>query len=389
MNWKRYLRIRHFMSCAKFAWLDISVCAEPIHIQPKTLLIVRLEAIGDYIFVRNFLESIRLSDTYKDFKITLCGNELWRDLAETYDSPFVDEFIWVNKKKFGSDTTYRKSILSAIHAKGFEYAIQPNYSREFLWGDSVIRASSAKYKIGTKGDNANDLGFFKWISDSWFTTLVRRNSEPIFEFTKNKIFFEELLQISISLVKPTFNLVPSKPKEYIIIFPGAGELIKQWSPQNFAKFILEFRKHYSLPIYICGAKGDSNLAEEILANCQGIKDIINHCGQTNLPQLVRFIQESNLLLTNDSSAFHIGAALDVPTVCLFSGRHYGRFAPYPKGSCLNLLTLYPKSFELFLREEKNVIEKTKYHSPSLINEIEPSEVLNACNQLLNESITAR
>ncbi|MDP1727096.1 MAG: glycosyltransferase family 9 protein [Bacteroidota bacterium] len=382
MNWKRFFRIRHFIKCTYFAIRDEFISRGTVGIVPKTMLIVRLEAIGDYILVRNFLSIVKSSGKFHDFHITLCGNVIWKDIAERFDKEFIDNFIWVDKKKLALDLTYRKSLFMHIFQQGFEYAVQPNFSREFLWGDSVIKASNATYRIGSVGDNANDLGVFKWISDRWFTTLIKKNAVPIFEFDRNKIFFEVLLNEKVSIKKPTFNLPNFKRIDSIILFPGAGEKQKQWSVQNFGKFIREFRKKFSNPIYICGSKQDISLANEIIKYAIDSEKVINYCGNTTLPQLIEFINEAALLITNDSSALHIGAALDTPTVCLLSGRHYGRFAPYPKGTCLNLITLYPKRFQSLIQDEKKAIERTRFGSSASIDEIKVEEVMSATIHLL-------
>ncbi len=382
MNWKRYFRIRHFIKCIYFVIRDSYLTKGALVYVPKTMLIVRLEAIGDYIHFRNFLPFVRNSKKFRDYKITLCGNDIWKDLAESYDKEFVDEFIWINRNKLTSDSAYRKSILSQINNKRFEYAVQPNYSREFLWGDSIIRASCAKFRMGSKGDMANDLGVLKWISDKWFTMLIHKNAEQVFEFNRNKIFLEELLEEPIPVKKPVFNLSAKERKDYITLFPGAGEKIKQWSTKNFALWVLEFRRSYLNPIYICGSANDYYLGEEIIKYSGNVPGLINHCGQTNLPQLIEFIQSTALLITNDSSAFHIGAAIDTPTICLLMGRHYGRFAPYPEGTCPNLLTLYPKKFLRILNDKRTSAETSKYNSPASIDDILVKEVMDATIQLL-------
>lgn len=45
-------------------------------IVPKTLLLVRLDAIGDYVLFRNFIEILKKSERYKGYKITLLGKLL-------------------------------------------------------------------------------------------------------------------------------------------------------------------------------------------------------------------------------------------------------------------------------------------------------------------------
>ena len=337
------------------------------------MLLVKTEAIGDYVLFRNFIQVLRESEQFKEYKITLIGNELWKDLALHKDSIFCDDFIWINRKKITEDSKYRKQVLKQVYQCGFEYCIQSNFSREFLIGDSIIRASQSKHRIGSLGDAANDLSVFKSISDSWYTQLLHQNSIPIFEFNKNKIFFEELLQTKINFNLPFFqNQVEAIKKNGIVIFPGAGEKIKQWSTKNFADLILEIRKSFDGKISICGSPSDSVLAEEII-QYSGDFSLLNLCGKTSLIELSETLVNSEMLITNDSGAFHIAAAHQTPCICLMMGRHFGRFAPYPKEA--NWIELvFPTSFHKYLNEPETTAELTKYTSPSNIDEISVEKV---------------
>ncbi len=382
MNWRRLLRFRHFYHCIVCAFRDSILLRHKVSVRTNTLLLVKVEAIGDYIFFRNFIQEVRQSKRFKNYHITLVGNEIWKDLALHLDAGLADEFIWINKKRFATDPIYRKKILGSIHSKGFETALQANFSREFLWGDSIMRASAAPNKIGSKGDSANDIGLLKAISDNWFTQLITENSKPIFEFNRNKVFFEKVLNANLDIQKPQIILPPRVAQNYIVLFPGAGEKIKQWSTQNFGAWIIEYRKSYDLPIYICGAKSDFQLGLEIIEATNGIAGVFNECGKTDLPALVQFIANSKCLITNDSSAFHIAAATATPCICLLSGRHYGRFAPYPENTCKNMVTLYPKGFYSLLANEEKAIQATRYSSPFFINDIAVEDVLLAYNSLV-------
>src|ERR1700730_15679538 len=62
----------------------------------KRLLIIKADAIGDYILFRNFIELVKKSGKFKDHRIDLVGNKLWQDIALTYDREFIDNFIFLN-----------------------------------------------------------------------------------------------------------------------------------------------------------------------------------------------------------------------------------------------------------------------------------------------------
>ena len=72
-------------------------------IKPKSLLLIRLDAIGDYVLFRNYIEILKKSEKYKDFNITLLGNSAWKSLSEELDGEYIDKFIWLDRYKFNKD----------------------------------------------------------------------------------------------------------------------------------------------------------------------------------------------------------------------------------------------------------------------------------------------
>jgi len=121
------------------------------------MLIIRLDAIGDYVLFRNFLEIVRTSDRYRDYAITLLGNAVWRSLSEELDTEFVDTFIWLDRFRFVKDHAYRKEKLREIGAAGYEIALSPVYSRGFIFSDALVKLVNAGEKIGSEGCLSNML----------------------------------------------------------------------------------------------------------------------------------------------------------------------------------------------------------------------------------------
>lgn len=373
MNLKRFFRIRHFLKVIQFWIRDNSYIKNGKDIHEKSLLIVRTEAIGDYFHFRNFLKYVKESYRYKNYKITLCGNVMYKDIAEHFDRQYIDDFIWIHRKEFTENKSYREKMLSEINSRNFHIAIQPNFSREFLIGDSIVRASAARERIGAKGDTTNDILLFKLIADSWYTELKNIPEKNIWEFDRNKSFFEQVLDTKIDLAAPLLEYPTQLKEDYMVFFPGAGEKIKQWPKNNFAELASRIVNKHSLKIKICGSSQDFELAESILDGKNNNR-IENLCGKTSLVELIDIISKCKILITNDSSAFHIGACLKTETICLFMGRHYGRFAPYPKGYDNHLHYIYPDRIKNLLLNTEIAIKKTKHAQPALIEEITIKQV---------------
>ncbi len=108
-----------------------------------------------------------------------------------------DILIRVGRNKFNKDFLYRYKKLKEITACGYEIVLSPVYSRDFFVGDTIVKLVHAKEKIGSIGDTSNIKIWKKNISDGYYTKLIPAKDELMFEFSRNKKFFENLLDIII------------------------------------------------------------------------------------------------------------------------------------------------------------------------------------------------
>ena len=209
-------------------------------INPKSLVLIRLDAIGDYILFRNFIEILKKSSKYKDYSITLIGNVAWKNLTEELDYKFVDKFIWLDRHSFSKDLIYRYRKLKEIVSSGYEIIINPIFSRTFFFDDNIVKLINAKEKIGSGSNTSNIEVWQKNISDKYYTKLIQNQKELMFEFYRNKSFFENLLDTKININKPIIslnkeNLEFKLSKKYAILFIGASDRYRKWSVEKFSK----------------------------------------------------------------------------------------------------------------------------------------------------------
>ena len=380
-------KIRNYIEERLFLFIDFYTIKKYKNIRSNTLLLVRLDAIGDYVLFRNFIEIFKKSKKYCDYKITLCGNMAWKDLAKNYDENFIKNFIWINREKFTRNPIYRFKMLRNINQYGFEIAIQPTYSREFFYGDAVIKASGAKERIGSEGDLSNITKKQKNISDRYYTELVPVKKESIFEFFRNKEFFEYILEEKIELNKPNFKINKEAVKipiynPYTVIFPGAGAKYRRWQSHKFAEVADYVYKRYRYNIIIAGSKTDKMLSEDIKKKTENA-NIINLSGKITLTQLVNLIKNAKILISNETCAVHIAAAVEIKTVCISTGFRFGRFDPYPKKISTKIFYIYPDIIQKRIYDYEYLSEKYRYDLPlSTINTIPVYKVKQSIDNLL-------
>ena len=358
------------------------------NIREKSILLIRLDAIGDYIIFRNCIEILRKSKHYKNYKITLVGNIVWKNLAEALDGKYIDSFIWINRKKFNMNLFYRYKKLKDITKYGYEIAIQPTYSREFFYGDAIIKVVEAQKKIGSMRDLYNSNRWQKKASDKYYTHLINNTAhENIFEFRRNKQFFEELLDISIEFKKPFIDIDITNMKylqvmdEYAVLFPGGSVRFNRWRAEKFAAIADYLHKSYKYKIIICGSKNDKKIAKKIMNSSKGV-NVLDLTGEITLIELTGLLSRAKILISNETSAVHIGVAVNTPVICISNGKHYGRFNPYTKKEYDKCYTIYPPEIMKNLHNQEMLKSKYRYSSRLNINTISPNEVFKKIQELL-------
>lgn len=328
--------------------IEILICSMDIFAKNKTrdtvhdrLLLIRPDAIGDYVLFRNFLEIIRKSEKFNKYHITLLGNRICRNLAEHLDIKYVDEFLWVDIKKLWKNPVYRIKIINQLNSKGYEFIFNTVFSRRY-YVDKLVHAVSASSKVGVDGDLRNMLFLQKMLGDKFYDQLIKIPA-TVFEFDRNKQIIGEFIGEKVEIKIPEIRLTPlherNNGKGYVVLFPEASAPYKVWDYRKFSETADHIVKNYGYEVVLAGT--DNILAEKIMDH-SGSGNIRSYAGKTNLTELTALISKAVLLITNDTVAVHIGVALSVKVICVFNGMHFGNFVPYPEGVYDELKVVCPK-----------------------------------------------
>ena len=296
----------------------------------ELVLLVRQDAIGDFIMWLDTAKEFRQLSPAKKYKIILIGNASWCGLADEF--PYWDQVLPIDSKKFKSFSGYRWGLLRKIKNMRAPIAIQPTFSREFYHGDTIIRASTALRKVGSVGDMINQNWLKKIISDRWYTELVPASTKQLTELERNSEFFQGFSKKPHQLSYPSISsevLASSKEwekRDYYVLFPGASSALKQWPTEYFAEIANRIYNETFLTGILDGGPSEKLLAESI----QGLTDVPLEWAGTPLNELPKLLKHSKFLVSNDTSAVHIAVAVKTSVICILGGAYYGRFLPYPE-----------------------------------------------------------
>lgn len=318
------------------------------------LLIINHHVIGDYILFRNFIESIKKSKKYSSYDICLYLNIINRDF-ETIDNKYVKEFIWSDFKRLKEDKKYLKKKLIEYNSRYFDIIFHTNFSRDPLI-ELITFAFNSKEKVAFDSDLCNTTRFWKLIGNLQYNKIISVPKNSIFEFEKNKLSFEKIIDEKIKFKKPFIEdkkikrvIMPNSEK-YVVISPGGGHKYKIWPEQKYIYVAKYLSKRYK--VIIVDSKRNKLF--------DGIKGIINLTGKTSLIDLINIIKYSELLICNESSSVHIGVMTNVKKIiCLSHGLIRGRFYPYPNKIFKNIEYIYPEKItflnRLMQRKENDFI----------------------------------
>ena len=291
------------------------------------LLIIKTDAIGDYILFRNFIGIIAASEKFKGYQIDLLGNTLWQDIAQEHDGEFVGEFIFVAAPDDLYYTPFHIFKLSVkLFRKNYHTVLQPTFSRTFI-NDGFAGFTAAKNIIGFQGDTERMNAVHKSTTDSFYTQRFTLPENITFEFDRTRFFVEQLLKQPVDIDRPFINIETGNRKG-IIIFPGAGVLKRRWEAEKFLSLIKLIIGRSEVQISIAGGAAEVEIAGYLMERLPA-GAVSNLTGKTPLKQLIELIGNSALIISNETSAVHIAAAVKTPAICILGGGHHERFAPYP------------------------------------------------------------
>jgi ADP-heptose:LPS heptosyltransferase len=263
-----FAAIQNLFNFLIFLILDLFIKIKKVKTNPNTLLLIKLDSIGDYILFRNLI-SVLKENRFRNYKITFCGNIAVKDLAVSYDKDLFDDFIWIDRQAFLTSISYKFRILKDLYSRGFDTAINSTYTREILFGDQIIKSVNARVRIGSSGspDKTDKTRVF---SDRFYTELIPQENSNLFEFQRNKEFIEKLINKETEIISTSITPLPDNYdpgfRNYILLFPGSKEESRNWNTDNFAAIGNYILNNSNYNLVIEGSSKDGQKAKEIIKN---------------------------------------------------------------------------------------------------------------------------
>ena len=262
----------------------------------KKILIIRFSSIGDIVLtspvVRCLKKQIPNSEihflTKSSFKSVLANN------------PYLTK-VWT----FSNDLD---EVLPALKLENFDFVIDLHKN---------IRSRKVVLTLGVKTFAFDKLNIQKWmlvnlkinklpaihIVDRYLKTVA---SLGVLNDNQGLDYF-----ISDADIVPS-NKIPDKFHSGFVAFVIGAKHATKVFPVNK---LLEVIEQLDMPIVLLGGKEDRERGEEIVNASK--KDIWNTCGEFSLNQSASLLQQSKVVVANDTGLMHIAAAFKKPIVSIW------------------------------------------------------------------------
>lgn len=325
--------IRAFFEKARvvvWAMLDgLVLLAMPSHppSPQNRVLIVRLDEIGDFVLWLDAARTLVSHYRAQGYTVVLLGNQVWASWAD--EMCLADEIWAVDTNRFFHHLAYRWHWLRRLRQAGFSIAVLPTLTPKYILGESAIRASGSPVRMGAASRTASFCGQWR---DRLFSRVIPVADDSVMELRRNAEFMRGLGMVDF---KARLPIIPSPlsarlsvdfpDKPYVVIFPVASWYGREWEASKFAEIGHRLIAR-GLQVVLAGGKADRACADELAKGLHG--KAFDLVGKTSLGDLAELLRGADAVISNETSAVHIGAAVRTPVVCVMGGGHYGRFAPY-------------------------------------------------------------
>ena len=121
----------------------------------------------------------------------------------------------------------------------------------------------------------------------------------------------------------------------VVLHPGANWFHKRWAPERFAVLGDRLVDAQHVQVLITGGPADVPVAQAIKQQMRCAATVL--AGQTTLRQLAACLEQTHLLISNDTGVLHIAVALRRPVVALYGPTSPALTGPLGDGAHTRIL----------------------------------------------------
>ncbi|MDA8029235.1 MAG: glycosyltransferase family 9 protein [Nitrospiraceae bacterium] len=314
----------------------------PVSLAPAigSILVIAMTRMGDLFQLAPMASALREKHpgsriglvAYKEFGETAAGLSLFDDLF-LVDGRAIRQMVYDDRISWSEKIERIRTMTSDWNVRDYDLLINLTPNRIGTVIGYLVRAREVRGVVMT-GD-----GFRAFYDPAiaYFGMMVR-----------NRLYNDSNLVdlfLRIARVPPPRRLVlrermepagPNLPpgRRWIAVQTGASVALKRWPEESFVRMIAHFLSRSPGSGVVLVGAGEEDVARNrrivaALEDRWSSGRILNLTGQTSVRELAGLLRVVSRLVSNDTGAMHVAAAMGTPVVALsFANLFYPETAPY-------------------------------------------------------------
>ncbi|HLI20383.1 MAG TPA: glycosyltransferase family 9 protein [Stellaceae bacterium] len=296
----------------------------PVFGQPRGILVVRIDGIGDMVLFhpafRHYAEALGAAPQ----EITILGCASWAKLAPAFFAGVT--FHAIDEHAYDRNPWYRFKVSLWLRRQNFAVALLDSFMRKPLVADSLIYVSGTPRKIVAKPYfSAKTQKLFDWYL-ARCERVIDTGTHPTHELPRHFAFLSALAGRRVAPEPPRLpwrEQMPPLQRPYAIVNFGANEPGRRWP---FANFLAVAKDLAQRGLTVAFVGGPAEAAYKNRLDGSGFIDLI---GATTLDELLDLLKHAALVVTNETGPAHLAIGLGAPTVTILGGGQFGGWMPFP------------------------------------------------------------
>lgn len=286
----------------------------------QSILIVKLDNIGDFILVTPFLRGLRRSAPRAC--ISLLVSPAVFPVAES--CPYVDRVLSAYNTAgswqiAGAAQPVTDAIMADFESGNFDLAIVPRWDYDYYGAAALCEMSGATSIVGFSmasfhHDKPPYAQRFTSALHRPFAAHETEHNLALLEFLGGSLCGEELelwmLPEEMAQAAERLAALPGSGP-IVAICPGASFTRKTLPPRKLKSILARVKSVVPDIRFLVLGQSSDQLTADLLAT--ELPDCFSLCGQTNIRQTVSLIASTKALIGMDSAPGHIAAVAEVPT----------------------------------------------------------------------------
>lgn len=294
----------------------------------KKVLLVYNMALGDGVMFLGVAEHFRRLYPLDEYELTIACQRAFGDLyaqSGVFDKVLPCDFAGsvINMKN-------RRALFAAIRRQKYDIVVDPVGCDNCTMNIFVTRAAIGKKKIGVVDKTLPHIQCPKWVRKRIYTDIIEIHKPKLHLIEFYAEFIQKLGDETCVARPAEFESVElgfEIPEKFFVIFPAASMQVKRWPLDRFAYVAKKIQQKTGMPLVVCGTSHDWPILEEFLKIIPEVQTV-NLVGKTDIRKFIELIGRADLVVTNDTSAYHIAVAQKRKTALICGGYTYTRYANY-------------------------------------------------------------